>query len=473
MRFPILLAATALAASAVAQVPPASPFPRTLDLIVLDSDSDGLVRLVDQNQDGDYNDPGEITSFYSPLLSPVVMTNPTGIGTSFDGRVYVTDVSTDVVYALLDLNGDGDANDPGECWHFFDATNAGGLVMQIAYSVMVDALGRVFVSVTNQSSPATPDRILKLEDLNFDGDANDPGEASDYYTVPNSVTPLANSIVTKAAAGPDNNLYYTDVGTLLGQRGVWRLVDLNSDGDCNDPGEASLFWNPGAGNAQYWALAIDSTGVFWVTDHNAEHLWRGVDSDASGTITANEQTLYYVTAASSFWDIALRDDGSVLLADSQNPDKITALRDLDNDGTALGAGEAVQVYDATAAPVLLGVRGAAFLRAPVLDVSPGIVPIGQSLTAVTYTARPFDLAALLLGNGVIAPVALPPWGALGIDPFTLQILTIGLSDATTAYLVPLQVPNTPAAIGTYGLQTLCGDLFRLYLSNAAPVVVTP
>ncbi len=55
------LAAAALLTSTIAMaqtVPPLIPFARTLDLLVVDSSADGVWRLADRNQDGDYNDAG-------------------------------------------------------------------------------------------------------------------------------------------------------------------------------------------------------------------------------------------------------------------------------------------------------------------------------------------------------------------------------------------------------------------------------
>ena len=38
---------------------------------------------------------------------------------------------------------------------------------------------------------------------------------------------------------------------------------------------------------------------------------------------------------------------------------------------------------------------------------------------------------------------------------------------------PFAVPNTPAAVGTIAGQAVCGDAFRLFLSNATVLTITP
>lgn len=95
------------------------PYARTQDLFVADSSNDACWRLADLNQDGDHNDPGEQLSFCSDTIGAFAWTNPKCVGSAADGAVYVADTTTDVVYALRDLNGDGDANDPGEAAMFW------------------------------------------------------------------------------------------------------------------------------------------------------------------------------------------------------------------------------------------------------------------------------------------------------------------------------------------------------------------
>ena len=242
-RFLALFPLCHLLSLAGAQVPLAIPYARTQDLLVVDSTYDGIWRFADFNQDGDFDDAGEITSFYSDLVGAFAWSTPTAIVSAPDGTVYVTEVSNDAIYALHDNNGDGDANDPGECRVFFDGTNASGFAIPQAYGITVDAIGRVFLAVNNASSPAGPDRILLLHDLNGDGDCQDANEAISYYDLPGTTGVVAASIPTKVVVGPDGSVYYTEVGTTF-TKGVWKLTDGNSNGNCNDPGEATLFWTP-------------------------------------------------------------------------------------------------------------------------------------------------------------------------------------------------------------------------------------
>lgn len=466
-----MLAATA----AIAQTVPVHPFSRTMDLVVCDSTFDGVWRLVDWNQDGDVLDPGEVVAFYDESLGSIALGTPTCITTSFDGTIYVGDSNVDVVLRLRDANGDGDANDPGEHSIFFDNSNAGGEVMASIGGITIDAVGRVFASVANSGSTGS-DVIFILEDLNNDGDANDAGEARRYHDVPGSTGSTGASIPVDVAVGPDLSLYYVDIGATGSiQKGVYRLADNNFDGDCNDPGERAPFWLPTSGNSQFFfGFAVDATGAFYLSDHGSdEKILRGVDANANGTIEPSEQTVFYQTAASTWWDIVVRSDGSLLVCEDQAPDRITLLRDLNNDGDALDAGESMAIYDDTlAANTLVRPRGGAMLRAPLLQASPAAVQIGQTANFVATTSKPLELAAVFLSLSATAPASLAPWGFVEIGAPVVP-LGFGVSDLAAQLVLPLPIPNSPSAVGTIAAQAWCGDTFRIYLSNAALLQVTP
>ena len=476
--FRFLAAAAALSAAAAAQVPPLLPYARQLDLMVVDSSFDGVWRLSDQNQDGDYNDPGEVITYYSDV-GAITLTNPSCITCADDGTVYVADSTIDIVLALRDQNGDGDANDAGEyrvCLN--SVANGSGILIASAQGLTVDALGRLWIANANAgATPVGSDGIFQLLDLNADGDFDDAGEVIDYCTIPGGSGPVGNSIPTKVCIGPDTSVYYSEVGsTGAVTKGVWKLFDLNADNDCNDAGEVTLFWTPPfTASPFYWSLAIDSQGFVYTTDHSTnEQVWRGRDIDQSGAIDASEQTLFYQTTASTWWDVVLRDDGAVLLVEAQTPDRITVLRDLNNDGDALDAGEAVQGYDSTASSQSISVRGAAFLRAPRFTAQPAVVQIGQTTNLVTQAVNPGDLCVPVLSIGLAAsPLSFAPWGVIELDLSGFAVLGFGIADASGFFTLPFAVPNSTSAIGSYGLQALAGDNFRLFLSNSSLLTITP
>lgn len=468
--------ALGLPCAAVAQIPQAIPYPRTFDMLAVDSTNDRVWRLSDLNQDGDCNDAGEILSFYDDVIGSIVLSNPSCIVCAPDGTAYIGDSTADVIVALRDLDGDGDCNDAGEHRVFFTSvTSASGITMASVQGITADGIGRLFLSVANAGTTGT-DLIILLHDLDGDGDANDLGEARDYCTIPGGAGAVGNSVPTKILVGPDGNLYYADVGsTGVVTKGVWKLADLNLDGDCNDAGEVNLFWTPpAAASPQYWGLAVDAQGAFYVTDHSTnKQVWRAFDADLSGSIDPTEQTLFHQSPGSTWWDAVARDDGAVLLFDAAATDRITALRDLNADGDALDAGEAAQVYDAGIAPTAVALRGGALQRAPLLRLSPAAVPIGQTTHLVTQAARPGDLVIAVFSSGLMPTFPLPPWGNLEIDPTVLIVLGVGIADGSGIFTQPLAIPNNPAVINTYGTQSLAGDSYRWFLTNGALLTVTP
>lgn len=471
------LPAALLASVTSAQVIPIVPYQRTMDLLVVDSTYDGIWRCIDRNQDGDFNDANEVVSYYSDTIGSILLTNPSCIVTAFDGTTYIGDSTVDVIVALRDLDGNGDANSSGEHRIYFDASNAGGVVMASVQGITVDALGRLFVAVANSGTTGT-DMIMVLEDLNGDGDANDFGEAREYHTVPGSAA-VGDSIPTEVIAGPDLNLYYAEAGaTGVIEKGIHRLADNNFDGDCNDPGERTVFWDTTslfANSPFHYGMAVDAAGRFYLSDHSAnEQILTCFDTNADGMITAGEYGVFYQTSASTWWDITLREDGSVLLCEDQTPDRITLLRDLNNDGDAMDAGEAVEIYTNTlASNPSLRPRGAALMRAPILTAQPPAVMFGQTATFQTQTNKPDELTIVFFSIGIIPPFSLAPFGNIEINPTAYLIPGFGLSDASGTFTQSYPVPNTPAAIGTYGAQALCGDNFRLFFSNPTLLTVTP
>lgn len=471
------LTAAALSASAAAQIPSAVPYQRSLDLLVTDSSFDGVWRCIDWNQDGDVNDAGEVVAFYDETVGSIPLGNPSCIAAAPNGTVYIGDSTVDIVMAMRDANGDGDAHDPGEHRVFFDNTNPAGIAMASIQSLHVDLLGRVFLAIANSGSTGV-DILVLLEDLNGDGDALDPGEAIDYHTVPGSVT-TGDSIPSELAPGIDLNLYYADNGaTGAITKGVYRLVDNNFNGSCNDPGERSLFWDTsllGPSSPFHYGMAIARDGRFYLSDHSSnETIWTARDANADGSIDSTEQGVFYQTAGSTWWDVQIRDDGAILLCEDQTPDRLVLLRDLNGDGDALDAGEATEIYnDTVAANPNLRPRGAVFLRGPELVAAPATVAIGGATSFVATTSKPNEIVGVFLSLGLAAPVSLPPFGQVEVDAIQLVALGAGLSNASQLYTQPFTVPNTPAAIGTLAAQAICGDGFRLFMSNASPLTVTP
>lgn len=85
------------------------------------------------------------------------------------------------------------------------------------------------------------DTIYRLVDLNNDGDANDAGEAKVWFSPANAggfSTVTPNGI----AQGKDGAIYITNAGVNSAPADmIYRTVDLNGDGDADDAGEATVW----------------------------------------------------------------------------------------------------------------------------------------------------------------------------------------------------------------------------------------
>ncbi|HTF87964.1 MAG TPA: hypothetical protein VK843_06110 [Planctomycetota bacterium] len=336
-----------LAASAAAQV----PFEPRSDLWVTDSTNDRIQRLQDLDFDGDYDDAGEVSVFYDDLQGPFALGNNNCILSLADGSVMVADTTADFILTLRDTNGDGDAHDIGEAIAYFSSVaNFAGIEAQ-AISGLARS-GNVVWAAVAQGGSTGKDFVLRLEDLNVDGDANDQGEAVEYFvrsdmSVPGTTT--ADSIVQDVEVGNDGNVYYLEIGSNgTYAKGIYQLVDLDQNGTIDPATEVVPYFIPAVqtGSAFHWAIEQDSNGWWYVQDTGNDFIWRARDGDASGTIDpANEASKWWTSPASSMvWDMHLASDGQLYVSESQNNERLFLMRDDDGSGV-IEPGEVVTAYD--------------------------------------------------------------------------------------------------------------------------------
>ena len=86
------------------------------------------------------------------------------------------------------------------------------------------------------------DAVYRLFDLNGDGDANDAGEARVWLSEAGNAAGFTLPTPNGIAQGPDGAIYVVNAGvSSRPQDGIYRTVDLNGDGDAEDAGEATLW----------------------------------------------------------------------------------------------------------------------------------------------------------------------------------------------------------------------------------------
>jgi len=343
------LSILALASAAGAQVVP---------VIVTDSSTDKIWRCADLTSDGDYLDAGEVVAIYTDTIGSLTLTNNVGVHSSPDGTVYVSDISEDSIFTFRDANGDGDADDAGEHVRYFDGRaggNASGVLMPAANNLVFDTVNGAWFVASANSGAVGNDAILRLVDSNSDGDANDAGEAREYWTYPGS--PGGDSLPQGVEIGLDGNVYFADAPSSgPNGKGVYRLVDLNADGDALDAGEVNAFFIPPfTATPFYWCLELGADGWFYTADTGNDVVWRFRDLNADGDAQdAGESSAWWtVGAVSNIWDLAAAADGSIYAADSMPVSRVWRLFDADANGV-IGAGESTVIYDETLTGAVIG-----------------------------------------------------------------------------------------------------------------------
>ncbi len=233
----------------------------------------------------------------TPLLPPQ------GVGP----ELYVADFTLDAVLVLIDLNGDGDANDLDEIRPFFDTSSPDpSLHPATPRSIAVDQNGVVYLADAGSN-----DFILRLEDLNDDGDANDLGEAQIYFDASSGGEGIAS--VSNIVLDTDGFLYFTDTGTSgATNRHITRIRDENGDGFCSAAdGEVFTIYSrdttSGVLIERTSGLVIDQDGSLIGSDFDSDQLYRFRDlsSPADGDADdLGEQVLVHANTPTLFLGFA-------------------------------------------------------------------------------------------------------------------------------------------------------------------------
>lgn len=472
--------ASILAGTAGAQILfPAFPHAFSEDAYVTDSGTDSVFRLQDTNYDGDYNDPGEVVEFYNEDFGTQSLGNNNSLATDSNGRVYVADTSEDIVFLMVDLDGDGTAYGPGEHRVFFDGTlngNDSNLELFSPSNLTIDLFNVVWIAEANNGAGGI-DSIVRLEDMNLDGDANDAGEASRYYVPTVSGSSTADSIPAGLVIGQDSAIYYLEISSNgFYEKGVYRLFDTDGSGDIDPATEAAPFFIPPAqaSNGFFWNVSQDEAGYFYMADSSNELVWRFRDENGDNTIDpVTEATKYWEALGSSLiWSIQPSGDGRLLVAESQAPDRVTLFEDLDDNGVIDPLNEVVEVYNEDLSAInISNPRGLTWKRRPQLTVFGDPTP-GGSLNFSTIGTEA-DLILTYFSGQTIAPFLIQPYGELEIDLFTpgiSQLLYVDFVPEYGASIVNLPVPNQPSLTGaTAHFQSAVGKLDRFQFTPPTSV----
>jgi hypothetical protein len=318
-----------------------------------DPDLDQVLLYRDFNDNGSFNDPGETVALYHDSLGSVALSDPDCVTASPDDTLYVGDSTEDIVLWLNDADENGTATQAGEHGVYFDGKpggNASGVLMPHVTGVAVRLLGSVWVSTANTSAGGV-DAILRLQDLDADGDANDAGEAQLYYAVPGTTVDASHPSALEFDEHGDVHYVENGDGTAYA-KGVYRLADLDLDGTIDPLSEVSAFFLPPALALPADLVSLDQDEGSWcLVDRANRVVWRFADADLDGTIDASTEASVYwsLDVYADVWDIALGEGGFLFLGNSTAPDRLHLGFDADLDG-AIDLAETFDVYDDTLSP---------------------------------------------------------------------------------------------------------------------------
>lgn len=337
-----LLAATSIAA-------PGDEFLRRPVVYVCDSSLDGIWRLVDFDGDGAMNSPGETKRYYDDVNGDMVLGNPCAMALDSSGVLFVDDSTQEQVIRFEDLNGDGDVNDPGEATAFFDGSNgsnAAGLVLGSSFAMDFDANGRLWLVNADYGAGTSPDCVFWLEDLNGDGDAMDALESGIFYVMPTGGA-LGDSNPTAIQCGQDGRVYFVENGyTGFQPVGIYALDDINQDGLIDPLLEVTPFYLPPTHPApgSFYVLEQTNDGHWLLPDLTSGVIWRLKDGNGDGVIVHEwEAEVFWSPTTSQVWGVDCDDQRGIYLAESAHPDRVVRLEDADWNGV-IGPGEALNVY---------------------------------------------------------------------------------------------------------------------------------
>ncbi len=444
------------------------PFRTMGDFYVTDRTNDEVYRFTDANGDGDVQDAGEQTVFYDASSPGPDLSNPQALTVDpATGDLIVADATLDIVLRLRDRNGDGDANDANEYSVIYD--NTGAIPLGAVNALCFDGSGALFLCVAGQGS-APADQILRLVDGNADGDMLDAGEATVYLD--NSAASGAWLAVPAAMTIRRGALYVADLNA--SPDSILRIEDLNNDGDALDAGEAKRWAAPKAAGANsMWSLEFDFfSDALYGMGLTTDNVYRFEDKDRDGDALDSGEATVWFDSANNASNVAIGTSfslttvptalGVVYVSDHSN-DIVYRMQDVNLDGDANDAGEVTVYAQNTGTPPLarpLGtLRDCVFAPAGVLvaaQVEPSIGTVASwGIDDAIGAGLPYA-ASISLGNSGI-PLPSPDVRTIPLSPDPLFGLAltgqlpllqggVGTLDANGQSALILTIPNAPGLI---------------------------
>ena len=310
-------------------------------LMVADSSRDHLVHLQDLDSDGRYDGPGEANIFYDDSSAGPPLSVPTALIATSQELLLLDGGTLDALIALQDLDGDGSANGAAEVRILYDDDSAGP-DLAVPISMTLEGDGRIFIA----DRSTTRRHVLLLVDQDGDGDMDSPGESSIWLQrdgnpqlsdlfLPTSVLHIGDGQILVADGSISWIYRCQDLdgdGIVEGDDEVvpWFTAGLENSILTVD------------------AMERSSDGSIFICDEDLGTVLRLHDLDASGAITGSEITQFIdgqspfssVEAPRRLYSLP----GGALLIGEADQDGIFIAEDLDGDGNANAIDEQQPVY---------------------------------------------------------------------------------------------------------------------------------
>ena len=162
------------------------------------------------------------------------------------------------------------------------------------------------------------DSVYRLIDLNRDGDANDVGESNVWFSDEDNAAGFTLPTPNGIVEGPDGAIYVVNAGTgSAPQDAIYRTEDLNGDGDANDEGEATLYLDLSA--------LVPSSSAFdisFIGDRGYLADTRGFETDAIYTFRDDDGSGTIEEDELSIFALDDPDDGPIDFAQAADGDSI-------------------------------------------------------------------------------------------------------------------------------------------------------
>jgi len=326
--------------------------PKFGGVFLADQGTNSLLLLRDLNGNGDAEDEGEYSVYFDGEGG--VGLNPFTVHVGKSGFVYVGDGDADAVYRLEDINHNGNAMDEGEARVWFSAAgNAAGFTLPTPNGVWEADDGTVYV--VNAGTGSQPqDAVYRTVDLNGDGNANGPGEAMIWIDLSVLVSELLGTY--EGISSAFEIVFVGDTAYIMDSVGsqpdvILAARDVNGNGVI-DSGELSIFLQAGndLGVTDFFAALtkIDEKLVTITFTQNPANLWllqdiNGIDNPSQVNLAWNGLNLPPGKKANINFGIGAAQVGQpdIYTASNDSNGGVIRLLDLDGDGSYNSEGEAV------------------------------------------------------------------------------------------------------------------------------------